>query len=109
LLAKVSRRLLSDGFDDIRLCLAQVQPRADGCGTQLYEAILLHQHLRQPDVSAAVGTFDQGPHGVCGGHRFALIAVPRDVRRAAAEAEVFRLDRKPLVFQVFAMLAEATR
>jgi DNA polymerase-3 subunit delta' len=31
------------------------------------------------------------------------------VRRAAAEAEVFRLDRKPLVFQVFAMLAEATR
>jgi DNA polymerase III subunit delta' len=31
------------------------------------------------------------------------------VRRAAAEAEVFRLDRKPFVFQVFAMLAEATR
>jgi DNA polymerase-3 subunit delta' len=31
------------------------------------------------------------------------------VRRAAAEAEVFRLDRRPLVFQVFAMLAEATR
>ena len=31
------------------------------------------------------------------------------VRRAAAETEVFRLDRRPLVFQVFAMLAEATR
>jgi DNA polymerase-3 subunit delta' len=31
------------------------------------------------------------------------------VRRAAVEAEVFNLDRKPLVFQVFSMLAEATR
>ena len=31
------------------------------------------------------------------------------VRRAAVEAEVYNLDRKPLVFQVFAMLAEATR
>jgi DNA polymerase-3 subunit delta' len=30
-------------------------------------------------------------------------------RRAAVEAEVFNLDRKPLVFQVFSMLAEATR
>lgn len=31
------------------------------------------------------------------------------VRRATVEAEVFNLDRKPLVFQVFSMLAEATR
>jgi len=31
------------------------------------------------------------------------------VRRAAVETDVFRLDRKPFVFQVFAMLAEATR
>ncbi|MEX2127983.1 MAG: DNA polymerase III subunit delta' [Xanthobacteraceae bacterium] len=31
------------------------------------------------------------------------------VRRAAVEAEIFNLDRKPLVFQVFSMLAEATR
>jgi DNA polymerase-3 subunit delta' len=30
-------------------------------------------------------------------------------RRAAVDAEVFNLDRKPLVFQVFSMLAEATR
>jgi DNA polymerase-3 subunit delta' len=30
-------------------------------------------------------------------------------RRATADAEVFNLDRKPLVFQVFSMLAEATR
>ena len=31
------------------------------------------------------------------------------VRRAAVEAEIYNLDRKPLVFQVFSMLAEATR
>lgn len=31
------------------------------------------------------------------------------VRRATVEAEVFNLDRKPLVFQVFSVLAEATR
>lgn len=31
------------------------------------------------------------------------------VRRAAVEAEIYNLDRKPLVFQVFAMLAEAAR
>ncbi len=31
------------------------------------------------------------------------------VRRAAVETDVFRLDRKPFVFQVFAMLADATR
>ncbi|MDO8534676.1 MAG: DNA polymerase III subunit delta' [Xanthobacteraceae bacterium] len=31
------------------------------------------------------------------------------VRRAAVEAEIYHLDRKPLVFQVFSMLAEATR
>jgi DNA polymerase-3 subunit delta' len=31
------------------------------------------------------------------------------VRRAAVETEVHNLDRKPLVFQVFSMLAEATR
>jgi DNA polymerase III subunit delta' len=32
-----------------------------------------------------------------------------NVRRAAAETDIYNLDRKPLVFQVFAMLAEATR
>ena len=32
-----------------------------------------------------------------------------NVRRAAAETDVYNLDRKPLVFQVFSMLAEATR
>jgi DNA polymerase-3 subunit delta' len=32
-----------------------------------------------------------------------------NVRRAAVETDVYRLDRKPFVFQVFAMLAEATR
>lgn len=32
-----------------------------------------------------------------------------NVRRAAIETDVYNLDRKPLVFQVFAMLAEATR
>jgi DNA polymerase-3 subunit delta' len=31
------------------------------------------------------------------------------VRRAAVEAEIYNLDRKPLVFQVFSELAEATR
>jgi DNA polymerase-3 subunit delta' len=31
------------------------------------------------------------------------------VRRAAIEAEIYNLDRKPLVFQVFSELAEATR
>jgi DNA polymerase-3 subunit delta' len=31
------------------------------------------------------------------------------VRRAAIETDVFRLDRKPFVFQIFAMLADATR
>lgn len=31
------------------------------------------------------------------------------VRRATVEAEIFNLDRKPLVFQVFSTLAEATR
>lgn len=31
------------------------------------------------------------------------------VRRAAAEAESFNLDRRPFVFQVFSMLAEAAR
>jgi len=31
------------------------------------------------------------------------------VRRAAVEAEAFNLDRRPLVFQVFSMLAEAAR
>jgi DNA polymerase-3 subunit delta' len=32
-----------------------------------------------------------------------------NVRRAASETDIYNLDRKPLVFQVFAMLAEATR
>lgn len=32
-----------------------------------------------------------------------------NVRRAAIETDVYNLDRKPLVFQVFSMLAEATR
>jgi DNA polymerase III subunit delta' len=32
-----------------------------------------------------------------------------NVRRAAAETDTYNLDRKPLVFQVFSMLAEATR
>ena len=32
-----------------------------------------------------------------------------NVRRAAAETDIYNLDRKPLVFQVFSMLAEATR
>ena len=32
-----------------------------------------------------------------------------NVRRAAVETDVYNLDRKPLVFQVFSMLAEATR
>jgi DNA polymerase-3 subunit delta' len=32
-----------------------------------------------------------------------------NVRRAAADTDIYNLDRKPLVFQVFAMLAEATR
>jgi DNA polymerase III subunit delta' len=32
-----------------------------------------------------------------------------NVRRATVEAEVFNLDRKPLVFQVFSTLAEAAR
>jgi DNA polymerase-3 subunit delta' len=32
-----------------------------------------------------------------------------NVRRASVEAEIYNLDRKPLVFQVFSMLAEATR
>jgi DNA polymerase-3 subunit delta' len=32
-----------------------------------------------------------------------------NVRRAAVETDIYNLDRKPLVFQVFAMLAEATR
>lgn len=31
------------------------------------------------------------------------------VRRATAAAEIYNLDRKPLVFQVFTMLAEAAR
>jgi len=31
------------------------------------------------------------------------------VRRAAADTDIYNLDRKPLVFQIFAMLAEATR
>jgi DNA polymerase III subunit delta' len=31
------------------------------------------------------------------------------VRRAAIETDVFRLDRKPFVFQIFAMLADASR
>jgi len=32
-----------------------------------------------------------------------------NVRRAATETDIYNLDRKPLVFQVFSMLAEATR
>ncbi|HMN51188.1 MAG TPA: DNA polymerase III subunit delta' [Xanthobacteraceae bacterium] len=32
-----------------------------------------------------------------------------NVRRATATADIYNLDRKPLVFQVFAVLAEATR
>jgi DNA polymerase-3 subunit delta' len=31
------------------------------------------------------------------------------VRRATATAEIYNLDRKPLVFQVFTMLSEAAR
>jgi DNA polymerase-3 subunit delta' len=31
------------------------------------------------------------------------------VRRAAIDTDAFGLDRKPLVFQIFAMLADATR
>ena len=38
-----------------------------------------------------------------------LAAAWEKVRRATADAAIFNLDRKPLVFQVFSMLAEATR
>jgi DNA polymerase-3 subunit delta' len=38
-----------------------------------------------------------------------LAAAWEKVRRAAAESEEYNLDRKPLVFQVFSDLAEATR
>jgi DNA polymerase-3 subunit delta' len=38
-----------------------------------------------------------------------LAATWEKVRRAAAESEEYNLDRKPLVFQVFSDLAEATR
>jgi DNA polymerase-3 subunit delta' len=31
------------------------------------------------------------------------------VRRAAIDTDAYRLDRRPFVFQVFAMLADATR
>jgi DNA polymerase-3 subunit delta' len=42
--------------------------------------------------------------------RLARLAVTWEkVRRAAAESEEYNLDRKPLVFQVFSDLAEATR
>ena len=42
--------------------------------------------------------------------RLARIAVVWDrANRAAAEAEAFNLDRKPLIFSVFGQLAEATR
>jgi DNA polymerase-3 subunit delta' len=42
--------------------------------------------------------------------RLAQLAEAWDkVRRATADAAIFNLDRKPLVFQVFSMLAEATR
>jgi DNA polymerase-3 subunit delta' len=42
--------------------------------------------------------------------RLAQLAEAWDkVRRATADAAIFNLDRKPLVFQVFSMLSEATR
>src|SRR5690606_41757099 len=42
--------------------------------------------------------------------RLARLAVAWEkVRRAAVESEAYNLDRKPMVFQVFSDLAEATR
>ena len=44
------------------------------------------------------------------GQRLARIAeVWEKVNRAAREAEAYNLDRKPLVFSVFGLLAEAAR
>jgi DNA polymerase-3 subunit delta' len=41
-------------------------------------------------------------------HRLARVAlVWEEVNRAARETDVFNLDRKPLVFSVFRLLAQA--
>lgn len=57
------------------------------------------------DWLAAAATDTSAPRA-----RLARLADAWDkVRRAAVEAETFNLDRKPLVFQVFSMLAEAIR
>ena len=57
------------------------------------------------DWLAAQATRENQPHA-----RLARYAETWEkVRRAAVETDVFRLDRKPFVFQTFAMLADATR
>jgi DNA polymerase-3 subunit delta' len=57
------------------------------------------------DWLAAAATDTAGPPA-----RLARFATAwENVRRATVEAEVFNLDRKPLVFQVFSTLAEAAR
>jgi DNA polymerase III subunit delta' len=57
------------------------------------------------DWIAAAATDTAEPPG-----RLARLATAwENVRRATVEAEVFNLDRKPLVFQVFSTLAEAAR
>lgn len=47
--------------------------------------------------------------GTAGARLARLIDAWDNVRRSTAAAETFNLDRKPLVFQVFSTLAEATR
>ena len=38
-----------------------------------------------------------------------LAEASRNINRAARDAEIYNLERKPLVFSVFGLLAEATR
>jgi DNA polymerase-3 subunit delta' len=49
-------------------------------------------------------------HGSAEPHRLAQVAQVWDkLNRAAREVEVFNLDRKPMVFAVFGLLADAAR
>jgi DNA polymerase-3 subunit delta' len=50
-----------------------------------------------------------GGHAAAAQRSAALAQAWQNVERATREAEVFNLERKPLVFKVFGWLAEAAR
>jgi DNA polymerase-3 subunit delta' len=74
----------------------------------------LSERLRGGELAVFAGTVEdwiaeRATADVAGPRLARLLDAWENVRRSTAAAETFNLDRKPLVFQVFSTLAEATR